>query len=219
MKNQSNVLIIGARGIVGSAISKELVSAGYAVVGMSGVDVSRESEVDVFLRDHPQQFDHIIYSVSSPIEFKEITKESPSELMHMVHVQVAGLLYLVQKLLVRNSLKSIVAIGSTSLFGQPPARLTGYTTAKYALLGFMRSLVTELSPKGIRVNMISPGLIGEGLSNKYPRQFIDLTLARTPLKRLVIPADIAKTVQFLISSDAEYITGLHIPLDGGISLM
>ena len=119
----------------------------------------------------------------------------------------------------KHPLKSILVIGSSCLFGIPPSRLSSYTIGKYGQLGLVKCLANELASKGIRVNMISPGVSGEGLSNTYPETFLRLIASQTPLKRLVNSKDVARLAKFLLSDVAEYITGLNIPIDGGLHVM
>ncbi|CAG2166515.1 unnamed protein product [Oppiella nova] len=76
-----------------------------------------------------------------------------------------------------------------------------------------RVLALELGPKGIRVNSLSPGSIQtrEKLDPMY-----EFAKKITPLQRLGQPLDIAKAVAFLASSDATFITGVNLVVDGGL---
>ena len=109
----------------------------------------------------------------------------------------------------------IINILSTYAFGIPPVQLTHYVTAKSALAGLSRSLAAELGPHGIQVNMIAPGMTETSLIDHVPTRFRDLYAYQAPLKRLAQPQDVAKTVLFLCSDLADFITGATLPVCGG----
>jgi 3-oxoacyl-[acyl-carrier protein] reductase len=103
------------------------------------------------------------------------------------------------------------------------ASLTGiqsYCAAKHALLGFTRQLAHELGPHGIRVNSVAPGLM---LTNETTRcQWASygadrqrVLLESIALRRLGCAQDIVNAVVFLASDLAQFITGQHLPVDGG----
>ena len=91
-----------------------------------------------------------------------------------------------------------------------------YSTAKAALVSLTRSLARELAP-AVRVNAIAPGVIlwPEGDSNEHAQRRI---IARTPLDRMVTPADIQSAVLFL-ARDAKFVTGQVLYIDGGRSIV
>jgi 3-oxoacyl-[acyl-carrier protein] reductase len=90
-----------------------------------------------------------------------------------------------------------------------------YVTAKAALGGFSRALAVELAPKGIRVNLVSPGMTDTELIGDIPEKTRLLIAARTPLKRLARPEDVAGAVAFLASDRADFLTGETIRVNGG----
>ena len=105
-----------------------------------------------------------------------------------------------------------------SLMGIP--EVVAYSAAKTALVGLVRTLATELSADGIRVNAIAPGWIEsdmslKALANDAPRR--ERVLTRTPMKRLGKPEDIGAAV-YLCSPAARFVTGVLLPVDGGISI-
>ncbi len=112
----------------------------------------------------------------------------------------------------------IINIGSIYAWNAPPANLTGYVAAKAALKAFTRSLAVELGPKGIRVNMVSPGMTETALISGVPERLRKVQAMQTPLRRLAAPDDVARAVAFLCSDAAEFITGADIPVCGGIEL-
>lgn len=97
----------------------------------------------------------------------------------------------------------------------PSAGWLHYITAKSALQGFSRTLAVELAPKGITVNMISPGMTDTELIADIPEKSRLMVAAKAPLRRLATPEDIAGAVSFLASSRADYITGETIRVNGG----
>jgi 3-oxoacyl-[acyl-carrier protein] reductase len=97
----------------------------------------------------------------------------------------------------------------------PPPELAAYITAKSALNGFTKALAVEFAPKGITVNMISPGMTETGLIGDVPEKARLVAAARAPMRRLANPEDIAAVASFLASDKADYITGETIRVNGG----
>jgi 3-oxoacyl-[acyl-carrier protein] reductase len=108
---------------------------------------------------------------------------------------------------------SVINIGSRSATVGLPLRVH-YTAAKAGLIGLTRSLCKELGPRGIRVNVVAPGVIATEaeLSAEAVRRY----QAMTALRRLGTPAEVAAVVVFLASDAAGYVTGATIDVDGGI---
>lgn len=113
---------------------------------------------------------------------------------------------------------SVVNFGSgAAMSGQ--VGQASYAAAKEAIRGVSRVLANEWAPEGIRVNIVSPLALTPGVqawSEEQPEQY-EQTVATIPLARFGDPeTDVAPVVAFLLSSDAQYMTGQTLMADGGI---
>ena len=106
-----------------------------------------------------------------------------------------------------------------SLLGIP--NVVAYTAAKSAYVGLVRSLSSELSPHGVRVNAIAPGwietpMLHQALDNDPARKA--RILERTPMARFGSPEDIGWAAAYLCSRAGRFVTGVVLPVDGGASI-
>lgn len=100
----------------------------------------------------------------------------------------------------------------------PFPNFTAYCASKGALKMISRNLAIELAPFGITVNSVAPGAIKTPINRSLleDRDKLEKVLQEIPLRRMGEPADVAAAVAFLASSDADYITGESIVVDGGL---
>ena len=101
--------------------------------------------------------------------------------------------------------------GQTGNFGQ-----TNYAAAKAGLHGFTMSLAREVASKGITVNSVSPGYVETPMTRAMPDEVRARTVAAVPAGRIGQPDDIARAVAFLTEDAADYITGVNLPVNGGL---
>jgi len=91
-----------------------------------------------------------------------------------------------------------------------------YAASKAGLIGITKSLAKELGSRNINVNAVAPGYIKTAMTDKLDQRVKDEMLKRIPLAKLGEPADVANAVAFLASSDADYVTGQVLLVDGGM---
>jgi len=104
-------------------------------------------------------------------------------------------------------------------YGLP--KVIAYSASKNAIDGMTRAMAVELSPHGIRVNAIAPGFITTAMTAKAfsdDPERMNRAMARTPMGKFGLPADIGDAALFLASDAAKYITGVVLPVDGGNSI-
>jgi len=104
-------------------------------------------------------------------------------------------------------------------YGLP--KVIGYSASKNAIDGMTRAMAVELASKGIRVNAIAPGFITTAMTAKAfsdDPDRMNRAMARTPMGKFGVPADIGDAALFLVSDAAKYITGVILPVDGGNSI-
>lgn len=132
-------------------------------------------------------------------------------------VNVTGAMLGIQALLpLMDAGSSIVNIGSVA--GLTGHYTAAYTASKWALRGLTHASVTELGPRGIRVNLVHPGFIRTPMTASAPPAFAEASTAIIPLHRVGEAVEVAEIVAFLLSDAAAFLTGAEIGVDGGQAL-
>jgi NAD(P)-dependent dehydrogenase (short-subunit alcohol dehydrogenase family) len=115
---------------------------------------------------------------------------------------------------------AIVNIGSTVIVRGSP-RAPQYAAAKYAILGITKSYAAALAPK-VRVNTFAPGFIETEATlrrHDWKSGRREEMIARTPMRRIPAPAELAGTALFLATDDAAHMTGVYLNADGGYNMI
>ena len=113
---------------------------------------------------------------------------------------------------------NVVNISSVSGLGGDWG-MSVYNAAKGAVTNFTRALAMDYGADGVRVNAICPGFTFTELTEdmKQNEPLLQKFYERIPLKRAGEPEDIADAIAFIASDDARYITGVNLPVDGGLT--
>lgn len=153
-------------------------------------------------------------------EVLDLTDEEFDRIIKTNQYAVFSLTREVAKQMVKQGHGSIVMISSmASQYGIP--KVVAYSASKSAVEGMTRALAVELSPHGVRVNCIAPGFIATDMSAKAldnDPERKQKVMSRTPMGRMGAPADIGHAVVYLCSDEANYVTGVVLPVDGGNSI-
>jgi NAD(P)-dependent dehydrogenase (short-subunit alcohol dehydrogenase family) len=154
--------------------------------------------------------------------FKRFTDITFDDWQRVIDVNLNGVFHCVQAVLpdmIEAGWGRIVNISSSSAqSGQP--YMSAYVAAKAAVNGLTKSLALEYGPMGITVNAVPPGFIDTPMLRKSEERgrlggTVQDHIARTPVRRVGTPEDIAAACAFLISEEAGYITGQILGVNGG----
>ncbi len=239
------VLVTGATGSIGEAISRRFAVEGAHVVltGRSEeklktlqeqmlkdglkvsyivMDVSDESSIASAMQTVASQFDKIDVLVNNAGYSARATKKLLHEqtienIDSLMAVNLRGVILTsreVVKYMTASKQGRIIHI--SSIVGmQGKTKHAEYAAAKAGLFGLMKSQAIELGKYAITVNCVSPGLVPrENASDEK----LSESASRNVLDKLCVPEDIAHSVVFLASKEAEFITGQNLAVDGGRSL-
>jgi meso-butanediol dehydrogenase / (S,S)-butanediol dehydrogenase / diacetyl reductase len=110
----------------------------------------------------------------------------------------------------RGAIVSIGSVNAEQHFGSH-----AYSAAKAGLASLTRTVAVEVAPRGVRVNLVEPGTVRTDAWAGRD-EILERATAHYPLGRVGEPADIASAVAFLASADASWITGVSLPVDGGV---
>ena len=91
-------------------------------------------------------------------------------------------------------------------------------TAKYALNGYSKAIAAELGPQGIRINIVSPGMIHTKMLSHVPEKTKMVTKMSTPLRKIAEPEEIVSVIQFLLSPGASHMTGAVLNVSAGYEM-
>jgi 3-oxoacyl-[acyl-carrier protein] reductase len=112
----------------------------------------------------------------------------------------------------------IISISSiVGVIGNPGQ--TNYAASKAGVIGFSKSLAQEVASRGITVNMVAPGFIETPMTDSLDEKQKDNLLAQVPVGRLGTADEVASAVLFLASSEASYLTGATLHVNGGMAML
>ncbi|GAB3976842.1 SDR family oxidoreductase [Actinoallomurus acanthiterrae] len=186
-------------------------------------DVARTEEIDTMFSTVTQALGRIdVLFINAGLKrFQALDQATKSSFDEVFDTNTRGAFFTLQKAIPHlNDGAAIIMCGLAPV--DPAWRRPGttvYTASKAALHAITQTTAAELAPRRIRVNTVSPGSIDLPVPHLPPEQVERMRqiAAATPMKRLGRPEEVASVVAFLASTDASYITGQDIPVNGGIS--
>ena len=236
-------LVTGASRGIGQAIAHELGRRGAVVVGTATTEAGAEA-IGQDLRQHGAKGCGLCLDVADPASVDATIKAviqafgAPTILVNNAGIARDNLLlrmkeedwitvldtnlssvYRLSRAVLRSMMKAqhgrIVNIASVVGATGNPGQ-ANYAAAKAGMIGFTKSLAREVGSRNITVNAVAPGAIDTDMTRALPEAQRDAAIGTIPLQRLGKPQDIANAVAFLVSSEAAYITGETLHVNGGM---
>lgn len=248
MKLQNMVAVItGGNSGIGLAAAREFAAEGAriaifgrdkasleAAVGSLGRDalsvqgdVRRIADLDRLFAETRERFDRVDVLVAGAGIAKFAPAENLSEDLfdEVADINFKGAFFTVQRALphLRDG-ASVILLGSSGAdsVGRPLTSI--YNATKAAVRSLARSLSSELLPRRIRVNVLTPGMTetpiitrSGGLQGVTPDQIAAMITQVIPLKRRALPAEMAKAMLYLASNESAYMLGSELLVDGGLA--
>ena len=149
-----------------------------------------------------------------------IAMMSPEDFDAVLRTHLRGT-FLVSKAAARKMLRRRdgVIVNISSVVGRRGnAGQVNYAAAKAGIIGLTKSLARELGARNIRVNAVAPGYIDTPMTQALPDEAKKAIVENTPLRTIGAAADVADAVVFLASPQARYVTGVVLPVDGGLGI-
>ena len=136
----------------------------------------------------------------------------------LFNINVKGLFFTLQKLIPHLSEGASVILISSGVSISGYAQMGAYAATKSAVDAIARTAATELADRKIRVNVVAPGLTDTPMNQQTPEDIKNAITAAVPLKRIGEAEEIANAIVFLASSEASYISGSYLAVDGGVTI-
>lgn len=186
-------------------------------------DVTDRAQIDTALTQIREQLGPVTILVNAAGKdgFKKFSHISFEDWQQIIDINLNGVFHTIQAVLpdmVEAGWGRIVNISSSSTHSGTPY-MAHYVAAKSAVNGLTKTLALEYGPSGITVNAVPPGFIDTPMLRNADRQGflgnIEDSIAKTPVRRIGKPEDIAAACAFLVSEEAGYITGQILGVNGG----
>jgi NAD(P)-dependent dehydrogenase (short-subunit alcohol dehydrogenase family) len=186
-------------------------------------DVSKLADIDKLFSQVAAKFGKIdaLFANAGIAKFAPVDASSEQLFDETFDINVKGLFFTLQKALPHLNDNAGIVLNSSvvNVKGNPATSV--YSASKAAVRSLARTFAAELVGRGIRVNVVSPGPIETpilekgGMPKAAQEQFAENIKERVPMKRFGTPEEIGHAVLFLASSEASYITGVDLKVDGG----
>ncbi|HHT06118.1 MAG TPA: 3-oxoacyl-[acyl-carrier-protein] reductase [Hydrogenispora sp.] len=197
----------------------EMRQAGYEVLALTG-DVASFDQAQQLVDQTIEHYGQVDILVNNAGITRDnlLLRMPPEDWEKVININLTGTFNLTKaaiKPMIKRKTGKIIniasIIGEIGNVGQ-----ANYAASKAGVIAFTKSVAKELGSRGIRANAVAPGFIKSQMTEVLPDKVKAELEKQIPLSRLGLPEDVAKAVVFLASSDADYITGQVLNIDGGM---
>lgn len=228
------VLVTGGNRGIGLSIARKFQEAGDTVVvtsrsgePISGLhvvkcDVSNTESVEAAFNEIEEKYGPVEVAIANAGITRDglIMRMSDEDIEEVINTNLYGAIRVARrasKTMMKARKGRLIFISSVvGLMGS--AGQVNYAASKSGLVGAARSLARELGSRGITANVIAPGFVDTDMTAELTEERKSAIVSNVPLGRYASPAEVADVVKFMASSEAGYITGAVIPVDGGLGM-
>ena len=171
------------------------------------IDKEQDGRIDILINTFGITADNIIVMMD------------PADWNNVININLTGMFNVtkpVALMMMKQGLGSIINMSSVSgvigLAGQ-----VNYSASKAGIIGFSKALAKEVSPRGVRVNVIAPGFIEGAMTNKLSEKYLNDMIKNTLLRRIGKVEDLIGIVKFLMGEESSFITNQVFVVDGGLT--
>ena len=181
-----------------------------------------DDDAIVKLASDAPQLDGVSFNVGIGVGIKPITFYKKTDLEQIFHTNTLSAALLIKALLKKKKLKKPSSLVLTSSIEGNSVTSIGngmYGMTKAALSSYARTVALEQAPKGVRCNVVTPGMVKTPLiepTGELTKEQLDADESRYPLGRYGDPKDIAWAIIYLLSDASCWVTGTTLKIDGGI---
>ena len=231
------LLLTGAAGGIGRAILTRARREGYRVFAVDRVqepdpgadpgvrwhtaDVTRDDEVTrafVTLDRTWERLDAVVLAAGA-VGSGRVEDVPAADFRRLVELNLTAAFFCAHLALPRLRARggSIVFLSSTNgLTGGSPLSGPAYAVAKAGLIALTKNIARDYGPDGVRANCVAPGPIDTPMLDRLSSSVKDSLRKSIPLGQIGTPEDVANVVNFLISDEARYLTGITVSVSGGL---
>lgn len=193
-----------------------------ATLRLHRCDLTDAGQVEALLADWPEAYcpDVLVHLAAPKFDVQPIHRVAWEDYERQLEGVLKSLVLLVRPILKRMKRSGggrIISALSAVVLGVPPRGFASYTTAKYALAGFMRCLAAEYAGRGITANMVSPGPMQTDLLSELPALLTDQMRTSIPGGQWIDPESVARAVFWLAAEAGPEVTGCNVPLTSGLT--
>ncbi len=201
------------------AAAQEIRSLGRKSIAIK-LDVSKQNEVIAAFETFKNEFGVIDILVNNAGITKDtlVIRMKDDDWDAVINVNLKGTFLCSReaiKLMVKQQHGNIISISSVVAFTGNPGQ-ANYSASKAGIVGLTKTIAKEYASRGIKANAVAPGFIQTAMTEAIPEKIREEMKKNIPLGYFGAPEDVANAVIFLASSDADYITGQVLHINGGM---
>lgn len=185
------------------------------------VDLSDSIEVNNFvqiLKDNAIMPTHFVHLPALPVKNANFKNFDDERFLKDMQLQLSSAIKLCKYILPemkKNRFGRVLFMQTSYTIGCPPQNVTAYTIVKSGIKALVKSLAVEYAKFGVTVNSVAPSMIETNFIKELNHIVVELSASNNPMGRNATVEDVVPAMEFLLSEESRYITGVTLPITGG----